>query len=183
MSRMRALRIFNASMDFQSRTAKRIRLASIETTPEYIYVLVRCQVFMFTLSRSSTYLEFRLAAQQRYGKVVHGVRLESVVIPVSSLHDVIVRQPLHGCIGVFVDRGRVKGNRLVVGNVPPAFALAGQELGVEAPSNNCIDNSVVAAVDIVLFRNGKKLTLTTAVSSSACMLALRSRYKGSAGKA
>lgn len=35
-SRRRPLRIFSASMDFQSRTAKRMRLLSIEITPGYI---------------------------------------------------------------------------------------------------------------------------------------------------
>lgn len=37
MSRMRELRSFSASMDFQSRTEKRILLASMEMTPGYIW--------------------------------------------------------------------------------------------------------------------------------------------------
>lgn len=61
----------------------------------------------------------------------------------------------------------MKCNSLVVGNVPPAFALACQKLRIKAPSNDCIDNDVAAAVDIVFFRDGEELTLATAVTSSA----------------
>lgn len=117
--------------------------------------------------RTVTDLEFGLTAQQRNGKVVHGVCLKGVVIPVAGLHDVVVGEPFQGGVGVLVDGGRVQGDRLVAGNVAPAFAFAGEQFRVEAPGDDRVDDDVVAAVCVVDLGDGEELPLTAAGSGSA----------------
>lgn len=72
------------------------------------------------------YLELGLSAQQRNGKVIDGVCLKGVVVPVAGLHDVVVGEPFQGGVGVLVDGGWVQSDGLVVGDVAPAFAFAGE---------------------------------------------------------
>jgi hypothetical protein len=55
----------------------------------------------------ATHLEFGFSAQQRNGKVVDGVCLKGVVVPVAGLHNVVVGEPFDGGVGVLVDGGRV----------------------------------------------------------------------------
>lgn len=72
------------------------------------------------------YLELGLSAQQRNGKAIDGVCLKGVVVPVAGLHDVVVGEPFQGGVGVLVDGGWVQSDGLVVGDVAPAFAFAGE---------------------------------------------------------
>lgn len=69
-----------------------------------------------------------------------------IEIPVPRLHDVVIREPFDSRVGVFVDGGRVQGDGLVVGDIAPALAFAGDQFGVEAPSNDGVDDCVVCAV-------------------------------------
>lgn len=51
---------------------------------------------------------------------------------------------------------------LVVCDVAPAFAFASDELGVEAPCDDGVDDNVVCAVEVVLFGDGEELALAVA---------------------
>lgn len=82
-----------------------------------------------------------------------------IQVAVAGLHDVVVRKPLDGRVGVLVDRGWVQRDGLVVRDVAPAFTLAGQELGVEAPGDDGVDDDVVGAVEVVFFWDGEELAL------------------------
>lgn len=112
-----------------------------------------------------SHLELGLAAQQRNGKVVHRGRFKGIVVPVPRLHDVVIRQPFHGRVGVLIHRGRVEGDGLVVSDVAPAFAFAGEEFGVEAPGDDGVDDELVGAVDVELLRDGEELPLAAGAGS------------------
>lgn len=48
---------------------------------------------------------------------------------------------------------------LVICDVPPAFALTGKKLRIEAPRNDRIDDQVTAAVDVKALRDREELPL------------------------
>jgi hypothetical protein len=56
----------------------------------------------------------------------------------------------------------MQGHGLVVCNIAPAFAFAVEQLGVEAPGDDGVDDDVVGAVEVMLFGNGEELALTVA---------------------
>lgn len=59
-----------------------------------------------------------------------------VEVTIPSLHYMIIREPFNCGLGMFVDRGGVQGDGLVVRNVAPALAFTGYKLRVKAPGNN-----------------------------------------------
>lgn len=106
-----------------------------------------------------------------------------VEIAVPSLHDVVIREPFHGRVGVFVDRGRVQSDGLVVRDVAPAFAFAGEQFRVEAPGDDGVDDDVVGVVDVVFFGDGEELAVTAAGACSARALeGLRESNRGTLRK-
>lgn len=54
----------------------------------------------------------------------------------------------------------MQGHGLVVQNVAPSFTFTSDELGVETPGNDGVDDDVVRAVDVVFFGNGEELTVS-----------------------
>ena len=98
-----ALRIFNASMDFQSRTANRTRFASIDITPEYICPFVSLFHFLVPRTRHGEegerrYLELRITTQQSNSKIIHSTRFMSIVVPIPRLHEMVIRHPFHRAV-------------------------------------------------------------------------------------
>jgi hypothetical protein len=67
---------------------------------------------------------------------------------------------------VFVDGRRVQGDGLVVCDVSPALAFAGDQLRVEAPGDDGVDDCVVCAVQVVFFGDGEELALAVAGAGS-----------------
>lgn len=61
-------------------------------------------------------------------------------------------------------------DRLVVADVAPCFALAREELGIEAPCDHRVDDHVVGAVDVHSFRDREKVTVAAGDSRSAGIL-------------
>jgi len=51
---------------------------------------------------------------------------------------------------------------LVVCDIAPAFAFAGDEFWVEAPGDDGVDDHVVGAVEVVFFGDGEELALAVA---------------------
>lgn len=60
----------------------------------------------------------------------------------------------------------MEGDSLVVSDISPAFAFARQELGVETPSYDRVDNEVISAVGIILFGDSEELTLAAGGAGS-----------------
>ena len=166
-----ALRIFNASMDFQSRTANRTRFASIDITPEYICPFVSLFHFLVPRTRHGEegerrYLELRITTQQSNSKIIHSTRFMSIVVPIPRLHEIVIRHPFHRAVGLLVHRGRVQRDRLVVGHVAPAFAFPREQLRVEAPCDHRVDYCLVDTVVVVFFGDCEELALAAAGSGS-----------------
>jgi hypothetical protein len=53
----------------------------------------------------------------------------------------------------------VQSDGLVVGDISPPFALAGQELGVKAPGDNGLDERVVCIICVVGWRGREEVAL------------------------
>lgn len=60
----------------------------------------------------------------------------------------------------FVDGCRVQADGLVIGNIPPAFPVANEKFGVEAPGNHGVDDQLAVAVCIVRGRQLYKMPLS-----------------------
>ena len=85
----------------------------------------------------------------------------------------VIRDPFHRRrIRLLVDGSRVQRDGLVRGHVAPAFALAGEQLGVEAPCNDRVDDSFVGAVHVVFFGDCEELALAASGSGSGWGLLL-----------
>lgn len=89
-----------------------------------------------------------------------------IEVPIPRLHDMIIREPFDRLVGVFVDRGRVQRDGLVVRDVAPAFAFAGYQFRVEAPGDDGVDDCVVCAVEVVLWGDGEELAVAVAGAGS-----------------
>lgn len=63
---------------------------------------------------------------------------------------------------MFVDRGWMQRDGLVVCDVAPAFTLARDEFWVETPGDDGVDDDVVCAVEVVVFWDGEELALAVA---------------------
>jgi hypothetical protein len=77
----------------------------------------------------------------------------------ASLHDVIERQPLDRRIWPFIDRRRVQGHVLIIGDVAPPFAFASDEFRIEAPRDHRIHYQVAAAVHVYSLRDREELSI------------------------
>lgn len=51
---------------------------------------------------------------------------------------------------------------LIVCNVAPAFAFAGDELWIETPRHDGIDDGVIGAVEVVFLGDGEELSVAVA---------------------
>lgn len=60
----------------------------------------------------------------------------------------------------------MQSHGLVVRDVAPALPFAGQQLGVEAPGDDGVDDDVIAAVDVVFFGDDEELAVATPGSRS-----------------
>lgn len=56
-----------------------------------------------------------------------------------------------------VDTGRMEFDGLVVGHVPPAAAVAGEEFGVECGGGDTVEEVFVRAVSGDMFREGEEV--------------------------
>lgn len=108
-----------------------------------------------------SHLELGISAQQGDGEILDSARLVRIVELVAGLHDVIKRQPFYRSVRSLVDRCRMQADCLVIRDVPPALALTGKQLRIEAPRNHRIDDQVTPAVDIVPLRDSEELSLAT----------------------
>lgn len=61
----------------------------------------------------------------------------------------------------------MEGDGLVVSDVSPASAFAGEELGIEAPGDDGVDDKVVGAVDIEFLRDSEELALAAGAGSAS----------------
>lgn len=93
-----------------------------------------------------------------------------VEIAIAGLHDVVIREPFYGRIGVLVDRCRVQSDGLVVCDVAPALAFAGEQFRVEAPGDDGVDDDFVGVVDVVFFGDGEELAVAAARPCAAIYL-------------
>ena len=104
------------------------------------------------------YLKLSLSAQQRNSEIIHSRRFKRIIILIPALHDMVIRHPFYGrCIGLLVHRGGVQRDGLFVGDVAPAFAVAGEQFRVETPGDYGVDYGIVDAVEIVFFRDGEEV--------------------------
>lgn len=60
----------------------------------------------------------------------------------------------------------MKGNGLIVGDVAPAFAFTGEQLWIETPRYDRVDDRVVDAIGVIFFRNDEELSIAAAVARS-----------------
>lgn len=72
-------------------------------------------------------------------------------------------------------------NCLVIADVAPAFALAREQLGVETPRYDRVDDNVVIAVDVKLLRDDEKLTISTVGACAAISISITSCVRGEIG--
>lgn len=72
----------------------------------------------------------------------------------------VERQPARGTFNAFVDGCGVEADGLVVSDVAPALAVAFEELRVEGPADDRIENEGVGVVGVVLRRYGDEVSLT-----------------------
>ena len=70
----------------------------------------------------------------------------------------VIGHPFYGrCVGLLVHGGRMQRDGLVVGDVAPAFPVAGEQFRVETPGDDGVDDGVVGAVEVVFFGDGEEV--------------------------
>ena len=61
----------------------------------------------------------------------------------------------------------MKPDRLVIGNLAPSLSFAIEQLGIEAPRDDGVDDQVIITVKVNSFGNTEKLSLSTWEAGSA----------------
>ena len=107
-----------------------------------------------------------------------------VVELVARLHDVVKGQPLRRALDALVDGRRMQADHLIIRHVLPALALASEEFGIEAPSDDGVEDQVVVIVAAVAVRDLDKASFAGPISDfvESCFLGLGQRYESSVGQ-